>query len=356
LVAGYPWFTDWGRDTFIALRSLCLATGRLDVAREIVLEWAAAVSDGMLPNRFADAGESAEYNAVDASLWYVVAGHEWIAAARGDVAAADRARFDAAVDAILEGYAKGTRYGIRADDDGLLTAGAPGVQLTWMDAKVGDWVVTPRRGKPVEVQALWINALRLAGVRRDEWRALAEVAEAGFAARFWNEAAATLFDVVDADGVAGAVDASLRANQILAVGGLPFALLDGARARSVVDAVEAKLWTPLGLRSLAPDDPAYVGRYAGGVRERDAAYHQGTVWPWLAAPFVEAWLRVRGASPEAKAIARERFLAPLRAHLGSAGLGHVSEVADGDAPHAPGGCPFQAWSLGALLRIEVLLR
>lgn len=356
LVAGYPWFTDWGRDTFIALRGLCLATGRSDVAREIVLEWAGAVSDGMLPNRFADAGETAEYNAVDASLWYVVAGHEWLAAADGVASSADQRRFDAAVDAILEGYAKGTRYGIRADADGLLAAGAPGAQLTWMDAKIGDRVVTPRHGKPVEVQALWINALRLAGARRAEWRALAERASAHFAERFWNPATGTLFDVADARGVAGAMDASLRPNQIFAVGGLPFALLDGKRARSVVDAVETQLWTPLGLRSLAPDDPAYRGRYAGGVAERDGAYHQGTVWPWLAGPFVEAWLRVRGGSRRAKDVARERFLAPLLAHVGTAGLGHVSEVADGDAPHAPGGCPFQAWSLGELLRISALLR
>jgi len=356
LVAGYPWFTDWGRDTFISLRGVALATGRLDVAREIVLEWAAAVSDGMLPNRFADHGETPEYNAVDASLWYVIAGSEWLAAAGDAVTAADRLRFERAADAILEGYAKGTRYGIRADADGLLASGAPGVQLTWMDAKVGDWVVTPRRGKPVEVQALWINALRLAGARRAEWAALADRATASFHARFWNEERGALFDVLDVDGVAGAVDPAFRPNQLFAIGGLPFALLDGERARRVVDAVEEKLWTPLGLRSLAPDEAEYTARYAGGVRERDGAYHRGTVWPWLAGAFVEAWLRVRGGSDAAKRAARERFFAPLCAHVETAGLGHVSEIADAEAPHAPRGCPFQAWSLGELLRIEALLR
>jgi predicted glycogen debranching enzyme len=355
LVAGYPWFTDWGRDTFIALRGLCLATGRLDVAREVVLEWAGAVSDGMLPNRFPDGGDAPEYNAVDASLWYVVAGHEWVDASTRSgvrVAAADRARFDAAVDAILEGHAKGARHGIGMDADGLLAAGEPGVQLTWMDARIGDRVVTPRIGKPVEVQALWINALALAGRRVEHWRALAARAAAAFATRFWNAEAGALFDVVDVGHQPGAVDASFRPNQILAVGGLPLALLDGARARQVVDAVEQRLWTPLGLRSLAPGEPGYAARYQGGVAERDGAYHQGTAWPWLLGAFVEAWLRVRGATEEAKDEARTRFLAPLVAHLDVAGLGHVSEIADAEPPHRPRGCPFQAWSLGELLRLE----
>jgi predicted glycogen debranching enzyme len=358
LVAGYPWFTDWGRDTFIALRGLCLATGRLDVAREIVLEWAGAVSEGMLPNRFTDHGEAPEYNAVDASLWYVIAGHEWLRAADragAPVDEADRTRFDAAVDAILTGYAHGTRYGIHAEADGLLSAGAPGVQLTWMDARIGDWVVTPRRGKPVEVQALWVNALQLAGARSERWCALAARAAKSFEARFWNDSTGALYDVVDLDGVAGADDATMRPNQILAIGGLPLALLSGERARSVVDAVERRLWTPLGLRSLAVDAPDYAPRYTGGPRERDGAYHQGTAWLWLAGPFIDAWVRVRGGTEEARREAFHRFVAPLRAHLATAGLGHVSEVADGDLPQRPGGCPFQAWSLGELLRLERLV-
>ncbi|MEP6770124.1 MAG: amylo-alpha-1,6-glucosidase [Acidobacteriota bacterium] len=356
VVAGYPWFLDWGRDTFISLRGLCLSTGRLADARAILIEWAAAVSEGMLPNRFPDRGEEPEYNAVDASLWYVVAVYEYLAAAKRfarRVSAADRSALLDATERILEGYRAGTRYGIRADADGLLASGAPGVQLTWMDAKVGDWVVTPRAGKPVEVQALWINALMLAGGRTARWKTLADRAAAAFQERFWKEDTGSLYDVVDCDHVAGATDASFRPNQIFAVGGLPFPLLTDGRARRVVDAVEERLWTPLGLRSLAPGDPAYVGRYAGGVLARDGAYHQGTVWPWLIGPFVEAWVRVRGGGPDVRRDAEERFLAPLRAHLNAAGLGHVSEVADGDPPHRPGGCPFQAWSVAEMLRLEL---
>jgi predicted glycogen debranching enzyme len=349
IVAGYPWFTDWGRDTFIALRGLALVTGRLDLAREILLEWADAVSDGMLPNRFPDRGDAPEFNAVDASLWYAVAVGEYLRLAQP--AAPVRTRLEAAVAAILEGYAKGTRYGIRADADGLLAAGEPGVQLTWMDARVGAEVVTPRIGKPVEVQALWINALRLASRPGDAWSEIAERATASFRARFWNERAGCLYDVVDVDHIAGTADATMRPNQIFAVGGLPVALLVGERARRVVDRVEDLLWTPLGLRSLARDDPGYTARYQGGPHERDRAYHQGTVWPWLAGAFALAWLRVRGDTPAARRSARERFAAPLLAHLAQAGLGHVSEIADAEAPHVARGCPFQSWSLGELIRI-----
>jgi predicted glycogen debranching enzyme len=352
VVAGYPWFTDWGRDTFIALRGLCLATGRPGDAREILLAWAAAVSEGMLPNRFPDRGDVPEFNAVDASLWYVVAVHDLLAAPGGEaIPAAERQRLEAAVDGILAGYAAGTRFGIRADADGLLAAGAPGVQLTWMDAKVGDWVVTPRIGKPVEVEALWVNALRIGSRFSPRWAELHEKARAAFAARFWDEARGHLFDVVDVNHHPGAVDPAFRPNQILAVGGLPFAALEGERARRVVDAVEARLLTPLGLRSLAPGEPGYAPRYEGGVRERDGAYHQGTVWPWLMGPFVEAWVRVRGATPDARREARVRFLEPLLAHLDDAGLGHLPEIADAEPPHTPRGCPFQAWSVGEALRL-----
>ncbi|TMB48858.1 MAG: glycogen debranching protein [Deltaproteobacteria bacterium] len=351
IVAGYPWFTDWGRDTFIALRGLCLATGRLDDARAILLEWAGLVSDGMLPNRFADQGEAPEFNAVDAALWYVVAVHDFLGAA-GSVTERDRRALETAVEAILSGYARGTRYRIRVDDDGLLAAGEPGVQLTWMDAKVGDWVVTPRIGKPVEVQALWLNALRIGSRSSERWADLYTRGRAAFESRFWNEARGALHDVVDVDHRPGTVDPTFRPNQILAVGGLPFAVLDGPRARRVVDAVEARLLTPLGLRSLAPDEPGYARRYEGGVRERDAAYHQGTVWPWLMGPFVEAWVRVRGGTPDAIAEARCRFLEPLFGHLDDAGIGHLPEIADGDPPHTPRGCPFQAWSVGEALRLD----
>jgi glycogen debranching enzyme len=224
-----------------------------------------------------------------------------------------------------------------------------------MDAKVGDWVVTPRIGKPVEIQALWLNALKLAGKSSARWKLLFERGRKSFAARFWNDDAGCLYDVVDADHRPGAVEAAVRPNQILAVGGLPETLLDKQRARRVVDTVEAHLVTPLGLRSLAPGDPQYRGRYEGGVMERDGSYHQGTVWPWLMGPFVEAWLRARGSTVAARREARRRFLEPLRAHLAEAGIGHVSEIADADAPYTPRGCPFQAWSLGELLRIDSML-
>jgi predicted glycogen debranching enzyme len=357
IVAGYPWFTDWGRDTFIALRGLCIATGRLETARDILLEWSHSLSEGMLPNRFPDRGEAPELNSVDASLWYVVAVHELLAAARGSevVAREARERLLETVEAILEGYARGTHHGIRADGDGLLAAGEPGVQLTWMDAKVGDRVVTPRIGKPVEVQALWLNALRIGGVRSARWRGLFVRGAAAFAERFWNARDLRLHDVVDADHHPGAVDRTFRPNQILAVGGLPFALLEGERAQLVVDAVEHRLVTPLGLRSLAPGEPDYRARYEGGVRERDGAYHQGTVWPWLLGPFVEAWVRVRGGGDAAKREARRRFLEPLLARAAAAGLGHLPEIADAEPPFTPRGCPFQAWSVGEALRLDLVV-
>ena len=357
VVAGYPWFTDWGRDTFIAMRGLCLSTGRLDVARDIVLEWATSASQGMLPNRFADAGEEPEYNAVDASLWYVVVVGELLAHPGAVTALSihDRSQLEFAVTGILEGYARGTRYGIRCDDDALLAAGVPGVQLTWMDARVGDHVITPRVGKPVEVQALWINALDVGSRISPRWRWLRDRARESFNARFWNAERQCLYDVIDADHVNGSVDASVRPNQVFAVGGLPLTLLPPDRARQLIDTVERILWTPLGLRSLAPFDPSYAPRYAGGPAERDAVYHQGTVWPWLIGPFVEGWLRVRDVSAAAAAEAARRFLSPLETHLQQAGLGHISEVADGDAPHGPGGCPFQAWSLGEFIRVRRLL-
>jgi predicted glycogen debranching enzyme len=354
VVAGYPWFTDWGRDTFIALRGLCLATGRLDEAGRILLEWAGAVSDGMLPNLFPDGKAQPEYNSVDASLWYLIVMAEYFrarAAAGRRVAGAERTALQEAFGKIVEGYTRGTRFGIRVDEDGLVAAGVPGVQLTWMDAKVGDWVVTPRIGKPVEIQALWINALTIMSEFSDVKDRLAKARDS-FERRFWNESAGCLHDVVDPDHRAGAADATVRPNQIFAVGGLPFPLVTGERARRIVDTVEEKLWTPLGLRTLSPDAPGYRGRYEGGPLERDGAYHQGTAWPWLLGAFVDAWIRVRGGGAGVVREARARFYEPLVAHLDEAGLGHVSEIADGDAPHTPRGCPFQAWSVGEMLRLD----
>lgn len=351
IIAGYPWFGDWGRDTFIALRGLCLARGELDTARTILCEWAGAVSEGMLPNRFSDsASEPPEYNSVDAALWFVVTARELLVT--GALSPADRQTLEQAILRIVRGYATGTRYGIAADADGLLRAGAPGVQLTWMDAKVGDWIVTPRRGKPVEIQALWIAALEQATLLESGYRELCARARSSFLERFWNPKRRMLADVVDVDHMPGTVDTACRPNQIFAAGGLPVQLLDIDRARAVVDAVERELWTPLGLRTLEPGHPQYRPSYAGGVRERDGAYHQGIAWPWLLGPFVEAWVKSRHGTPEAKQEARTRFLTPLLEHLSRAGLGHISEIADAEPPHLPRGCPFQAWSVGELVRLD----
>lgn len=356
ILAGFPWFTDWGRDTFISLRGLALATGRERQAAAILREWATTVSEGMLPNRFPDQGGTPEYNSVDASLWFIVALHAYLLT--GHATPAIRDTLQGAADRILEGYRAGTRFGIGADADGLLRAGEPGSQLTWMDARVGLVPVTPRIGKPVEIQALWINALRIGATWDPRWEPLAARAQAAFASRFVDPASGALHDVVDADGVPGAIDRSVRPNQILAVGGLPFQVVDDATARAVVALVERELWTPLGLRTLARADPRYIGRYTGPSESRDNAYHQGTAWLWLAGPFIEAWLRVHARGAEAGAArdaARARFVAPLDAHLREAGLGHLSEIADGDAPHTPRGAPFQAWSLAERLRIDMLL-
>jgi predicted glycogen debranching enzyme len=354
IIAGYPWFTDWGRDTFISMRGICLAAGRHEQAREILLQWAGAVSEGMLPNRFPDAEEQPEFNSVDASLWYVIAVHDFLRAAPA-VSAADQETLRNAVEAILEGYSKGTRFGIKMDRDGLLMAGEPGMQLTWMDAKVGDWVVTPRIGKPVEVQALWLNALTIGAAFDERWASSLRLATAAFAQRFFDPRQRCLYDVIDADHKPGTIDRALRPNQIFAVGGLPYQVIAGEAARAVVDTVESHLLTPAGLRTLAPGDPGYKGRCEGGVRERDGAYHQGTVWPWLMGPFVEAWIRVRGETRAAKDEARSRFLDPMLTLLDPDGRGQLPEIADGDAPHTARGCPFQAWSVGEALRLRALL-
>jgi predicted glycogen debranching enzyme len=354
IIAGYPWFTDWGRDTFIAIRGLCLATGRFADARDILLEWAGAVDRGMLPNRFPDSGDAPEFNAVDASLWYVIAAGELIAAAAGRprlLSRGQRARLHDAMLAIVTGYAGGTRYGIRLDDDGLIAAGEAGQQLTWMDARVGTREITPRIGKPVEIQALWLNALQMVAPIDDRWTEVHARGRATFERRFWNASRGCLFDVIDVGHQPGVVDGTVRPNQILAVGGLPVPVLAGERAAAIVATVERQLWTPIGLRSLAPDEPDYAGRYDGPPGVRDAVYHQGSAWPWLLGPFVDAWLRVHEGGAARRAEAERRFVAPLRAHLHHAGLGHVSEIADGDPPHTPRGCPWQAWSLGELLRM-----
>ncbi|HVF49475.1 MAG TPA: amylo-alpha-1,6-glucosidase [Pyrinomonadaceae bacterium] len=354
VIAGYHWFGDWGRDTMIALPGLALVTGRFETARRILSEFARHASEGMLPNRFPDAGETPDYNTADATLWFFEAVRSLLHYA-GDYDFV-RAHLYEVLTGIVAWHVRGTRYGIRLDADGLLAAGAGGVQLTWMDAKVGDWVVTPRAGKAVEIQALWYNALRvlaeLAGrfddaERAREYASMAERARASFNEQFWNEAEGCLYDVI-----AGEMrDASIRPNQILAVS-LAHSLLAGERARKVVATVERELLTPYGLRSLSPRDPRYRGRYEGDALGRDGAYHQGTVWAWLLGPFITAYIKTHEAKDEARARARG-WLANFLTHLHEAGLGHVSEIFDGDAPHAPRGCIAQAWSVAELLRASI---
>lgn len=355
VVAGYPWFTDWGRDAFISLPGLCLVTGRYQTAWQVIESFAVHVSEGMIPNRFPDSGEQPEYNTIDASLWFVHAVERLLTYTKKTEPV--RTVAWPAIKQILDGYRKGTRYGIRLDRDGLIAGGVHGVQLTWMDAKVGDWVVTPRHGKPVEIQALWIRALTVgeALARKFGEPAYAErcrqdrrAATDSFRRRFWHESGGYLFDVVDGpDGD----DASIRPNQLYAVA-LCDDLVTEDQAKRVLDVVETHLLTPVGLRTLSPTDPHYRPRYEGGVPERDGAYHQGTVWPFLLGVFVTAWLKVRGRHWGQKVRARS-FLDGLAAHLNEGCLGQISEIFDADAPHQPRGCPAQAWSVAEPLRALV---
>jgi len=343
VIAGYPWFGDWGRDTMIAMPGLGLAVGRLERPRLILETFAARVDRGMLPNTFPGTGAAPQYNSVDAALWYIEAWRAYVEAG-GDEAALTRAF--PVLASIVENYTRGTRYGIAVDPtDGLLRAGEAGVQVTWMDAKVGDWVVTPRIGKPVEVNALWFNALTAMAALAERigrpgtaYSSAAGRAKAGFA-RFVRADGRGLYDVIDGPG---GDDASLRPNQVFAVS-LPASPLDPAQQRAVIDAC-APLATPYGLRSLAPGDPNYRGACTGGPAERDGAYHQGTVWAWLLGPWALATHRVTGDAAAAQAL-----LLPIAGHLREAGLGQVSEIFDGDPPHAPRGCPAQAWSVACVL-------
>jgi predicted glycogen debranching enzyme len=337
----------------ISLPGLTLATGRLDEARGILTSFAQSVDRGMLPNRFPDAGETPEYNTVDATLWFFEAVRA-LAERTGDYQFIGTRLYDVLCD-IIAWHERGTRYGIRVDTDGLLEAGEPGVQLTWMDAKVGDWVVTPRRGKPVEIQALWYNALRIMEQLSERiggpsdaahYSSMARKAHESFAAQFWNETAGYLYDVVNSSDR----DASIRPNQIFAVS-LPHTMLDSKKAAAVIATVQQHLLTPYGLRTLAPSDPQYRGRYEGDQWHRDSAYHQGTVWPWLMGPFVTAYLKVNGRSLQALDQV-SRWLSELRRYMTEEGLGQIPEVFDGDAPHRAGGCIAQAWSVAELLRVS----
>lgn len=348
IIAGYPWFGDWGRDTMISLPGLTLATGRPEVARQILRTFARFVDQGMLPNRFPDAGEVPAYNTVDATLWYVEAIRAYYATTQ------DKPLLEElfpVLEDIIQWHHQGTRYNIHVDtSDGLLYAGQDGVQLTWMDAKVGDWVVTPRLGKPIEINALWYNALltmadfaHILGQPADAYRTAAATAKAGFA-RFWNPDVGYCFDVLEGPDPD---DDSLRPNQLLAVS-LPQSPFDAATQKAIVDVCARHLLTPHGLRSLAPDHPAYVKKYGGEIHERDGAYHQGTVWGWLLGPFVLAHLRVYNNPSLARS-----FLEPLLLSLHDGVTGSLSEIFDGDAPFTARGCPAQAWTVAELLRAWV---
>jgi len=368
ILAGYPWFTDWGRDTFISLRGLCIARKKLDEALGILLQWTTALSQGMMPNRFLDdkdsASESAaEYNSVDASLWFVVAVYELLECAKTKKTGLTQGQvreLASSVEVILQNYSQGTRYGIKSDSDGLLISGSPGTQLTWMDAKVGDYVVTPRSGKPVEIQALWLNALKIGTLllpqSKDRWNSLFERGIKSFSERFWNQECSCLYDVIDNDKVFGSTDARIRPNQLFALGGLPFPIFDLARGKKVVDTVEKLLFTPVGIRTLAPGERGYAARYEGNPDKRNFAYHQGTAWPYLMGAFVEAWIRVRGSTTAVKESAYQLFVAPLLTRPDIAAHGHIPEIADAEEPFMARGCPFQAWSLSEIIRLKASLQ
>jgi predicted glycogen debranching enzyme len=346
IIAGYHWFADWGRDTMIALPGLTLATGRPEIARQILHSYAAFVDAGMLPNNFPDAGGTPGYNTVDATLWYFEAVRQYFAGTK-DISLLNE--LFPVLAAIVDAHVRGTRFNIKVDPiDGLLFAGSPEVQLTWMDAKIGDWVVTPRPGKPVEINALWINALqtmvdfaKLLNRPFDGYERLAAKGTKNFE-KFWNAERNCCFDVIDSPG--GGNDPAIRPNQIFAVS-LPVSLLSELQQKAVVDICARQLFTSRGLRSLACSDPSYKGHCSGGVRERDSAYHQGTVWAWLLGPFALAHFRVYRDRDIAQS-----FLGPLGRTIYSAGLGTIGEIFDGDAPFSDTGAIAQAWSVAELFR------
>ena len=352
VIAGYHWFSDWGRDTMIALNGLTLATNRTEIARNILLEFSNHLSMGMLPNRFPDADEEPEYNTVDATLWYFEAVRAY-AEKTQDYEFVRENLYEKLVN-IVVWHLEGTRYHIHVDTDGLLYAGESGVQLTWMDAKIGDLVITPRTGKTVEIQALWYNALKIMadfaekfGDAEDKkkYDSIAELAKQSFNAVFWNEAEQCLFDVVNN----GERDGSVRPNQIFAVS-LPYSMLSIGHAQKIVEKVENELLTSVGLRSLSPKDSQYCPIYIGSPFERDSAYHQGTVWAWLIGAFVDSYRKVypNGNKTEKRI---KQILSGFEQHLLEDGIGQISEIFDADSPHTPRGCMAQAWSVAEVLRV-----
>lgn len=350
VIAGYHWFGDWGRDTMISLEGLTLCTGRRREARSILQTFSRYVKDGLLPNLFPEGEREALYHTVDATLWFFHAIDRYVESS-GDTTLLEE--LFPVLEDIVAHHVRGTHYGIGVDAaDGLIRAGAPGYQLTWMDAKVDGWVVTPRRGKPVEIQALWYNALRLMadwaatlGRPAGDWSTRAEQTRTSFNRRYWNDATGQLFDVLDGED---GDDAAVRPNQVFSMS-LRYPVLDRERWDAVLQAVKEDLWTPYGLRTLSPAHPDYKSNYHGDLRTRDAAYHQGTVWPWLIGHFVGAWLKVH---PDRTA-ARE-LVAGLPGHLSDAGVGSISEIFDAEAPFLPRGCIAQAWSVAETLRAWLL--
>jgi glycogen debranching enzyme len=357
VLAGFPWFADWGRDAFIALPGLLLATGRLEEAKSVLTTFAAAADEGMIPNRFDDYSDTAYFNSIDASLWFIHAAFEYLAVS------SDSQTFTGqllpTIRWIIDSYYKGTRFGICADSDELITGGSEETQLTWMDAKCEGVAFTARYGKAVEINALWYNSLCRLGQfygdrdipNAEHFKTLAERVAASFVNCFWNDEVGYLNDCILA---AGRVDSSLRPNQIFAVS-LPFSPLSPCQQKCVVEVVQEHLLTPFGLRTLDAGDSRYKGRYTGPQYQRDEAYHQGTVWPFLMGPFVQAYLKVNGFNRKSRNKCAE-FIEPLMHHLTEGGcLGQLSEIFDGDPPHEARGCIAQAWSVAALIRAQRLI-
>lgn len=348
IVAGYHWFADWGRDALISLPGLLLCTGRHEEALSVLRMFGQAIDQGMLPNYFDEYGNPPHFNSIDASLWYPIVARRYLQAS-GNHKAWDQELLPVVCD-ILRHYRDGTRFGIHADSDGLVTGGDVQTQLTWMDAKFAGIAVTPRYGKCCEINGLWYQSLKIAqaaGV--SEFNELIGRVERSYGPTFWNEQSRCLYDCVNAEGRDGAV----RPNQVIAVT-MPDCPLPIEQQRSIVQVCQSDLLTPYGLRTLSPMDSRYRGRYGISWESRDKAYHQGTVWPWLLGPFVEAYLKVNADSPAARQQAR-RWLLAFDEHLQQAGVGSVSEIFDGDRPHSPVGCIAQAWSVAELLRVKLLL-
>lgn len=356
ILAGFPWFMDWGRDAFIALEGLLLCTGRFDDAANVLLNFAYNADDGMIPNCFGDYNSGAQFNSIDSSLWFIHAAFAYYRTS-GDTRTFS-SRLMPVVRWIIDSYQNGAKFGIKADEDGLITGGDINTQLTWMDAKAGNTVITPRHGKAVEINALWYNAICNAAefyhnkdaVAAKHFSDMAEKIAESFRNCFWNESGGCLYDCVTKEYK----DSSIRPNQIFAVS-LPFSPLTDVQQKAVVDCVERELLTPFGLRTLTPKDSRYKGRYQGDTEQRDAAYHQGTVWPWLLGGFVEAYLKVNEHSKQSKKKCAG-FIEPLLNHFRNDGcIGSVSEVFDGDSPHRPGGAFAQAWSVAELLRAYLMV-